>query len=82
MQNNYRQLFDLIVDGFIQNGFEIVNRDSWITTLRRWKLIHDENDLFSSTSDIKVIESEVNVFFDDIDEPTQIITRFAYYNKE
>lgn len=75
MQNNYRQLFDLIVDGFIQNGFEVVNRDSWITTLRRWKLSTEFVDL-------KIIESEVNIFFDDIDEPTQIVTRFAYYNKE
>jgi hypothetical protein len=75
MQNNYRQLFDLIVEGFIQNGFEIVNRDSWITTLRRWKVVHESEDL-------KVVESEVNVFFDDIDEPSQIVTRFAYYNKE
>jgi hypothetical protein len=74
MQNNYRQLFDLIVEGFIQNGFEIVNRDSWIVTLRRWKLSHEFIDL-------KVVESEVNVFFDDIDEPSQIVTRFAYYDK-
>jgi hypothetical protein len=74
VQNNYRQLFDLIVDGFIHNGFEIVNRASWITTLRRWKVVHESEDL-------KVVESEVNIFFDDIDEPTQIVTRFAYYEK-
>ena len=73
--NNYQQLFDLIIEGFSQNGFEIVNRNSWICTMRRWKLSHEFVDL-------KVIESEVNIFFDSMDEPTQIVTRFAYYEKE
>ena len=73
--NNYKQLFDVVVDGFLKNGFEIYIQNDWITTLRRWKLVHE-------TEDLKVIETDVSIYYDNIDEPTGIITRFSYYNKE
>ena len=43
--------------------------------MRRWKLVH-------RTEDLKIIESVVNIFYDDEANPTQIITRFAYFEME
>jgi hypothetical protein len=71
----YKELYNLIIQGFLLQGYEISTQCSFLTTLRRWKLSNEFVDL-------KVVETEVNIFFDDIDEPSQIVTRFAYYNKE
>jgi hypothetical protein len=73
--NNYQQLYEMVIDGFLKNGFEIYQKSSWICSMRRWKLVH-------RTEDLKIIESVVNIFYDDEANPTQIITRFAYFEME
>jgi len=75
MTKEYQQLFDVVVDGFVKNGFEISLKSSWMTTLTKWRLVQ-------SPEDLKVVESIVNVFVDNEDEPTQIISRFSYVERE
>jgi hypothetical protein len=73
--NNYQQLYEAVIAGFLKDGFEIYAKSSWMCTMRRWKLINQ-------TEDIKVIETIINIFIDNEDEPTNVSVRFAYYNKE
>jgi hypothetical protein len=73
--NSYQQLYQAIISGFQKDGFEIYQKSSWMCTMRRWKLIH-------KTEDIKVIETIINIFIDDEDNPTNVQVRFSYYNKE
>ncbi len=73
--NNYHQLYESVIQGFIKDGFEIYMKTSWMCTLRRWKLVHQ-------TEDIKVIETVINVYLDDEDNPTNVLVRFAYYQKD
>jgi hypothetical protein len=73
--NNYKELFNLIIKGFLLQGYEIYLQNSFVCTLRRWKLVH-------KTEDLKVIETDVSIYYDNMDEPTGIIARFSYYNKE
>lgn len=72
--NNYRELYQLVIDGFIKNGFEICLQNSFITTMRRWKVVH-------KTEDLKVIETVVNIILNDDDNPSQVLVRYAYYEK-
>lgn len=72
--NDYDQLYKLVIDGFIKNGFEIYLQNSFVTTLRRWKLVH-------KTEDLKIVESVVNVYLDDTENPTNVSVRFAYYER-
>jgi len=73
--NNYVQLYEAIIEGFKRDGFEIYQKSSWLCTMRRWKLVHE-------TEDIKVIETIINIYIDDEDNPTNVLVRFAYFEKE
>jgi hypothetical protein len=75
MNNPYQELFSAVVTGLVKNGFEISLQTSWMVTLTKWKLVH-------TTEDLKVVECIVNVFMDNEDEPTQIISRFSYVERE
>jgi len=72
--NNYNDLYELIINGFLKDGFEIYQKTSWLCTMRRWKLVHEIEDL-------KVLETVINIFLDDEDNPTTVSVRFAYYEK-
>ena len=50
MNKQYKELFDLTVQGFLSQGYEIYKQCDWIVTLRRWKLVHQ-------TEDLKVLET-------------------------
>lgn len=73
--NNYQQLYETIIAGFLKDGFEIYAKSSWMCTMRRWKLVHQ-------TEDIKIVETAINIFIDDEDNPTNVSVRFAYHDKE
>jgi hypothetical protein len=73
--NDYHKLYEDVITGFLRDGFEIYHKSSWLTTMRRWKLVHQ-------TEDMKVIESVVNIYLDNEAEPTTVMVRFAYYEKE
>jgi len=73
--NNYVQLYEAIIEGFKRDGFEIYHKSSWLCTMRRWKLVH-------KTEDMKVIETAINIYLDNEEEPTNVLVRFAYYEKE
>lgn len=73
--NNYKQLFELVIKGFIQEGYEVYKECDWLCTLRRWKLVHQ-------TEDLKVIETMVNVIYDETEGAEQILVRYSYYEKE
>jgi len=75
MQNNYQQLFDLIVAMFLKEGYEVYLKTSWMVTLRRWKLVH-------AIEDIKILETMINVYLDDDDNPSQVMVRYSYYERE
>lgn len=64
-------LFNLVIESFIKNGFELYCKNSFIATLRRWKLVHQ-------TEDLKVIETSVNIILTEENEP-QILVRYSYY---
>jgi hypothetical protein len=66
-------LFNLVIESFIKNGFELYDRNSFIATLRRWKLVH-------KTEDLKIIETSVNIILTEENEP-QILVRYSYYEK-
>jgi len=72
--NNYYQLYELIIEGFIKNGFEIYQKSSVFCSLRRWKFIHKIEDL-------KIVETSVNIYFDNNQKPTEVIVRFSNYEK-
>lgn len=73
--NNYQELYNMVIEGFIKEGFEIYKKSSWLTSLRRWKLVHQ-------IEDIKVIETIINVYLDDEDNPTNVLVRFAYFERK
>jgi hypothetical protein len=73
--NNYKELYESIITGFLKDGFEIYQKTSWLCTMRRWKVVHD-------TEDLKVLETVINIFIDNEDEPTTVSVRFAYYEAE
>ena len=70
--NNYRTLYDLIVKSFLADGYEIYKQCDWITTVRRWKLTETE----------KIMETMVNIIYDEAEGAEQILVRYAYYEKE
>jgi len=73
--NDYRKLFNLVIKGFLQEGYEVYKECDWLCTLRRWKLVH-------TTEDLKVVETMVNVIFDETEEAEQILVRYSYYERE
>jgi hypothetical protein len=73
--NNYKELYDLIVKSFLADGYEIYKQCDWLTTVRRWKLVH-------ATEDLKVLETMVNIILDETDGAGQVLVRYAYYVKE
>lgn len=73
--NNYQELYESIINGFLKDGFEIYQKTSWLCTMRRWKLVHE-------TEDLKVIETIINIFLDDEDNPTTVSVRFAYHEQK
>lgn len=73
--NNYQSLYEITIEGFLKDGFEIYMKSDWICTVRRWKLVHQSED-------IKVIESMVNIIFDKTEGAEQILVRYSYYEKE
>jgi hypothetical protein len=73
--NKYNELYEAIIAGFLKDGYEIYAKSSWMCTVRRWKLVH-------KTEDIKVIETVVNIYLDDEDNPTNVLARFAYHEKD
>lgn len=72
MNNKYRELFNLTIQGFLSQGYEIYKQCDWLVTLRRWKLVH-------KTEDIKILETMVNIIFDETEGAEQILVRFSYY---
>jgi hypothetical protein len=72
--NDYYQLYETVIESFIKNGFEIYQKSSVFCSLRRWKLIHKSEDL-------KIVESQINIYFDDKNNPSQVIVRFQHYEK-
>jgi hypothetical protein len=72
--NNYQELYECIIAGFLKDGFEIYAKSSWLCTMRRWKLTHEKED-------IKILETVINIFIDDVDNPTTVNVRFAYYEQ-
>lgn len=75
MNKQYRQLFEDVVQGFLSQGYEIYKQCDWLVTVRRWKLVHQ-------TEDIKVIETMVNIILDETEGAEQILVRYSYYEKE
>jgi hypothetical protein len=73
--NNYQELYEAVIAGFLKDGFEIYAKSSWMCTMRRWKLVH-------KTENIKVIETMINIYLDDEDNPTTVAVRFAYFEQE
>jgi hypothetical protein len=73
--NNYKELYQIVIQGFIDQGWELYLQNSFMTSLRKWKLAH-------KTEDIKLMESMINIYLDDEDNPTTVMVRFAYYSKE
>jgi len=73
--NNYRTLYDLIVKSFLADGYEIYKQCDWLTTVRRWKLVHEPVPF-------KVLETMVNIIYDQAEDAEQILVRYAYYEKE
>jgi hypothetical protein len=72
--NNYIELYETVIEGFLKNGFEIYHKSSWITILRRWKLVHQ-------TEDLKIIDTVVNIIFDETEGAEQILVRYNFYEK-
>jgi hypothetical protein len=70
--NKYKELYDLIVKSFLADGYEIYKQCDWITTVRRWKLTETE----------KIMETMVNIIYDEAEGAEQILVRYAYYEKE
>jgi hypothetical protein len=73
--NDYYQLYELTIDGFIKNGFEIYQKSSVFCSLRKWKLVHQ-------LEDIKIIETQINIYFDNNQNPSEVIVRFSYYERK
>lgn len=73
--NKYHELYEAIIAGFLKDGYEIYAKSSWMCTVRRWKLVH-------KIEDIKVVETVVNIFLDDDENPTTVSARFAYHDKD
>jgi hypothetical protein len=73
--NNYKELYDLIVKSFLADGYEIYKQCDWLTTVRRWKLVH-------ATEDLKVLETTVNIIHDETEGAEQILVRYSYYEKD
>ena len=73
--NKCQELFDLVIESFLKNGYELYCRNSFIATVRRWKLVH-------RTEDMKVIETSVNIILNEEGNDPQILIRYSYYDKE
>ena len=73
--NNYHSLFETVIKGFLQDGYEIYKQCDWLCVLHRWKLVH-------KTEDIKILETMVNIIFDETEGAEQILVRFNYHEKE
>jgi len=73
--NKTNNLYDLVIESFIKNGYEISFKSSFITTVQRWKLIH-------KSEDIKVVETSVNIILDETEGAEQVLVRYSYYDKE
>jgi hypothetical protein len=71
----YKDLYNLVIKGFLSQGYEIYTQCSFLTTLRRWKLVHQ-------TEDLKIVETMVNIIFDETEGAEQILVRFSYYERE
>ena len=41
----YKELYELVIQGFLLQGYEIYKQCSFLTSLRRWKLVHATEDL-------------------------------------
>ena len=73
--NDYQELYETIIEGFLKDGFEIYAKSSWMCTMRRWKLVH-------KIEDIKILETVINIYIDSEDKPTTVSVRFAYHERD
>lgn len=73
--NNYKELFDLTVKGFLLQGYKIYQQCDWLVTLTFWKIIYQNNDM-------KKIEIRVNIIFDETEGAEQVLVRYSFYEKE
>jgi len=73
MIEHYKQLMKDIVKGFELQGYEVYLTSSWMITMRRWTSINIDGQT-------KTLTAQINIYYDDDENPTQISVRYSYVN--
>jgi hypothetical protein len=60
-----------IVKGFELQGYEVYLESSWMITMRRWTSVN-------ISGDTKTITAQINIYYDNEEQPTQISVRYSY----